>query len=298
VEAEAHARGSLIAAIEALRGGESTLVPNRCEPEEAFDAPDPVVLCDPERPVDADTVVAAFVPPPSAHTPHPFLRAALVLTAFAIAAALWRFSPAGEWLRPAEVLGWVEQHQVSPVALLVVVAVYAVASLLMVPVNVLIVATAVAFGPALGGAYAMAASLATATLDYAIGRALGAAAIERLVGKRVELARRLTRPGVVSAALMRLVPSAPFAVVNLVAGASRARLRDVVGGTALGMAPGILVVSILGGELASALRGTDPDAGTSAIIGLVLVVVLVLLASRVHPGWSTPEPSSPAAVRL
>ncbi len=46
--------------------------------------------------------------------------------------------------------------------------------------------------------------------------------------------------------MVRLVPVAPFGIVNLVAGASQIRLIDFVLGTVLGMLPGIAVLSALG----------------------------------------------------
>jgi len=44
---------------------------------------------------------------------------------------------------------------------------------------------------------------------------------------------------------VRLVPVAPFTLINLVAGVTRIRFRDYLLGTALGMAPGIFVITLL-----------------------------------------------------
>jgi uncharacterized membrane protein YdjX (TVP38/TMEM64 family) len=72
---------------------------------------------------------------------------------------------------------------------------------------------------------------------------------------------------------LRVVPVAPFTVVNLVAGASHIRFRDFALGTLLGMIPGTLALVVLSDQVVAALR--SPDAahiallvGLAALIGL------------------------------
>ena len=66
-------------------------------------------------------------------------------------------------------------------------------------------------------------------------------------------------------ALIRLVPVAPFTFINLVAGASRIRLHEYLLGTALGMAPGIIVMAALGHRTFQILA--HPTAGNVALLG-------------------------------
>jgi len=54
-------------------------------------------------------------------------------------------------------------------------------------------------------------------------------------------------------AVVRLVPVAPFGIINLVAGASHIRLLDFMLGTALGMLPGIAVLAALGHQVIEVL---------------------------------------------
>jgi uncharacterized membrane protein YdjX (TVP38/TMEM64 family) len=74
---------------------------------------------------------------------------------------------------------------------------------------------------------------------------------------------------------VRLLPIAPYTVVNLVAGASHIRLRDFVLGTILGMAPGILAVTVFEHQLELAIR--EPGAKSFALLA-VLVAVIVIVA--------------------
>ena len=119
------------------------------------------------------------------------------------------------------------------------------------PVLVLIAATAAALGPWMGFFSAGIGVLLSALTLFTIGRFLGHARLQRLLGRRAaRIQRRVIGKGVVAVAMIRMVPIAPFSVVNLVAGASELSLRDFMLGTALGMAPGIAVMAALGAQIA------------------------------------------------
>jgi len=75
------------------------------------------------------------------------------------------------------------------------------------------------------------------------------------------------------------VPVAPFTVINLVAGASHISLRDYLIGTALGMLPGVFMISFFVDRLLEAVR--RPGAGTLAVLAVAaLVLVFGSLAFR------------------
>ena len=59
-----------------------------------------------------------------------------------------------------------------------------------------------------------------------------------------------------------MVPIAPFTFIKLAAGASHIRFADFILGTLVGMAPGIVVIVLLGNQLAQVPvgRGNDPQA--------------------------------------
>src|SRR3546814_20196960 len=100
------------------------------------------------------------------------------------------------------------------------------------PVTIAIVVTAVTFGTWLGFAYAAAGTLASALVTYGVGALLGKGAIESLLGRRfAKLTGRVKDRGILAIAAIRMVPIAPFTVVNLIAAASRIRVP-------IGRAPG------------------------------------------------------------
>jgi uncharacterized membrane protein YdjX (TVP38/TMEM64 family) len=63
------------------------------------------------------------------------------------------------------------------------------------------------------------------------------------------------RNGFLASLLVRLVPSAPFIVVNMAAGVTPMRTLDFAGGTALGIIPKIALTAFAGGAAFRALTG-------------------------------------------
>jgi uncharacterized membrane protein YdjX (TVP38/TMEM64 family) len=167
-----------------------------------------------------------------------------------------------------------------PWAPLLVIGVYVVGGLIAFPVLILIAATAAAFGPGLGLAYAAAGSLASAIVTYALGVALGRDTLRAVIGPRLKrVQRRIVRGGVLAIAAIRLVPIAPFTVVNMVAGASDIRLGAFIAGTILGMLPGWLVMSALGHQL---MRIVSAPSATDVALLAVVIAIWIALAGGVQ----------------
>jgi len=68
--------------------------------------------------------------------------------------------------------------------------------------------------------------------------------------------------------LVRLLPIAPFSIINLVAGASPVSLRNFVLGTGLGMLPGIAIMATFVGRVEEAIR--EPSWQAFTAVGLVV----------------------------
>jgi phosphatidylserine/phosphatidylglycerophosphate/cardiolipin synthase-like enzyme/uncharacterized membrane protein YdjX (TVP38/TMEM64 family) len=282
-EATRHAR-SLVGAIESLRGGERTLEPILAA-HGLDDAPPIVELVDPERPLEADAVLAAFLPeeqrPPSR---APLVGWAGVLAALLGLAAVWRFTALGDWIAPNELSARIVELRGSALAPLVVVVGYAVLGLCMVPLNALILATVMAFGPVLGPTYALLGGVASSGVGYGIGRTLSRRFLRRFARGRIrELSKSLARRGVLAVVTARIVPVAPFTLVNLAAGASRLRARSFFVGSALGMLPGIALLTVVGRQIMAALNGeTLADAALPIAIGLLILAAAAWIGTSLQ----------------
>ena len=200
-----------------------------------------------------------------------FLLTFLLLVLIGLAVA-WNWSPMRGWLDVDFIVASLQRlgRALGPVA---AVCGFALALTLAVPLVFLTLVALVAFGPVAGFACAMAGALIGAAASYAIGFLLGREVVQRLAGDRINrLSRRLASRGLVAVIVLRMVPVAPFAVVNMVAGASHIRLRDLLLGTMIGMLPGTVGLMVFVDQISAALR--QPTALTFALAGLTLLLIV------------------------
>lgn len=211
--------------------------------------------------------------------PAALARIAVALAFAGALLVLWWTTPLSEWADPgqlSQVVGRLEPGW-RPIA---VVIAYVLGGLLFVPLTVLVLGTVWLFEPWQAMAYALLGAVGNACAGYATGRWLGPRLHHHVPEhKWRRLAARLRRPGVIAMTLLRLVPVAPFSLVNMAAGASGVPLRQYVPGTVLGLAPGIVVLAFVGKTLQQTLD--DPRAEmVGAAIGAVAGLVLLVVATR------------------
>lgn len=206
----------------------------------------------------------------------PSLRRKLVLLVLALLAVVglaiaWSWSPLRQWLDVDLVVSQLRHfgQDFGPVA---AIAGFALALIVAVPLTFLLLVALMALGPWAGLACALVGALIGAAASYGLGHVLGRDVLVRLAGQRVNLlSQRLASRGLVAVILVRLVPVAPFAVVNMVAGASDIRLRDLLLGTAIGMTPGALGMMLFVDQITAALREPTPLTFLLAALTLVLI---------------------------
>jgi uncharacterized membrane protein YdjX (TVP38/TMEM64 family) len=244
--------GSLFAAVDRHRTRRRHLRPIDDGEPDPYELTAPVdAIADPERPIGAEDLLADII----GERPHPgrmprLVKAVLVVIAILAIVLAWRFTPLRELADPTELKAVMARAHVAGWAPFLVIGIYVLASLVAFPVTVLIAATAATFGPWPGIAYASAGALASAIVPYLVGRRLGTQTLRNLLGPRVNrISHGVADRGVLAVAAVRLVPVAPFTIVNLVAGAAGVRPFDFFVGTALGLMPGILLISGIGNQI-------------------------------------------------
>lgn len=266
--------GSLIAAIESLRGEGRSLVPLSDPPLSPADILiADMDLLDPAAPAEPERLAEELVTSgEDGSLRRGILRFGGVLITLLALAALWRWGPLSSLADVATLESWGAALREHWVGTLGVLAAYVVGSLVMAPVTALIAATGLLYGPVSGLLVAAAGSLLGALVGYAAGAALGRRQVRRLAGTRLDrLNRQLARRGVLSMAVLRLLPVAPFTVINLAAGASHIRFRDFLFGTVLGMAPGITGMTLFAGQLGRLLK--RPDLVNFALLAALLLMI-------------------------
>jgi uncharacterized membrane protein YdjX (TVP38/TMEM64 family) len=171
---------------------------------------------------------------------------------------------------------WLEGFSGSPWGLPVSIVVFTVASLIGAPQFVLIAACVVAFGPLWGFFYSWIATVVSAAANYWLGRLAGARTLERFGGSTMnKLAGIVGKNAFFGSFIIRNVPSAPFIVVNMAFGVSRASFTAFILGCALGVLPKTALVAIFGQSFMTMSRSGDWRAG--ALIGGIGVAWLAIM---------------------
>jgi phospholipase D1/2 len=238
-------------------------------------------LIDTERPVDPDMLITTLIHPRDRKPGRcALVRATVVVLILLGLAATWRWTPLAEWITMDTVDVWATFLREDSSAPLLVMAAYLVGSLVLVPVISLIVLTALIFGPFMGFLYALAGCLLGALLTYGVGAFFGRDLVRQVAGSRLNrFSERLARHGVLAIITVRVIPIAPFTIVNMMAGASHICLRDFLLGTVLGMGPGIFALTFFTSQFETTARA--PTVG-SLLLLIGLIVMLVFLTSRVY----------------
>jgi uncharacterized membrane protein YdjX (TVP38/TMEM64 family) len=180
------------------------------------------------------------------------------------------------------VAAWMGAGVHGPWALPAAIAGFTVLAFLGVPQVMLVAAAVVAFGPWLGFAYSWIGNLVSCVISFYVGRRIGSRVLREHAGKGVRaFVDLIGRNGFWASLIVRLVPSAPFVVVNMAAGCTPMAISEFVAGTAVGSAPKIALVAYAGNSAIHALNG----GGASRWIKLALVAVVWIVMALLARAW-------------
>jgi phospholipase D1/2 len=244
---------SLIGAINLLRGNpQRTLNLVDCVIPDWLDQMIPhYAVVDPESPVAPESLVDEFVlSEQHGSASGALLRGLLILVALFALAAVWRWTSLGEWLSLdtlAASAAWLRADNNTPSW---VIGAYLAGSIIGFPVTLLIFATALTLTWWLAIVCSLLGCILSAMLLYAFGRWLGRKRVIHFAGRRVNRVNRLiSKQGALAVAAVRMIPIAPYSLVNLAAGAVGVPFRDFIRGTLLGMSPGVVGITFFTKQL-------------------------------------------------
>lgn len=144
----------------------------------------------------------------------------------------------------------------SPWALVIVAAGYTAASFIGAPQFLLIAITVAAFGALYGFVFSILATIVSASTNFLMARYLGADWLRRRgwhgIGGLTEM---VGRNGFMASLLVRIVPSAPFIVVNMGLGLTQTSYPAFLAGTAIGIIPKTALIALLGKVVERAQTG-------------------------------------------
>ena len=163
-----------------------------------------------------------------------------------------------------------------PWTLPAVIAAFAALAFLGAPQVALIAAAVLVFGPWPGLAYSWTGTMVSSLVGFGLGRSFGARLIEDWPGAR-RVSDLVGRNGFTASLVVRLVPFAPFVLVNMAAGVTPMSWAAFGLGTGIGILPKIAVIAFAGHSLAAG--------GAWAWVWLAMALVVWGLAGLAARRW-------------
>ncbi len=198
----------------------------------------------------------------------------IVLFLLFAAASAWKWTPLADLIDVNRLSGWAASLRQSPARHFYLLGAYVIGSILLVPITAMILVTAIIFGPVMGSLYSIVGSLVGAAVTYAIGGFLGQDFVRKIAGaKWRRLEQKIRQTGIVAVTTLRLLPIAPFTIVNIISGAFKVPLRDYILGSLLGLLPGILITNLFAHQFSSAIR--DPGIGAFLVLAALIIITIV-----------------------
>jgi uncharacterized membrane protein YdjX (TVP38/TMEM64 family) len=188
----------------------------------------------------------------------------------------------------ADFLEWV--NQLGGWGLVILVAVYVLAAVLLFPGSLLTLGIGALYGVVKGFIAVSLGSVLGAAAAFFVGRKLARGWVEQKVAGNPRfraLDQAVGAAGFKIVLLTRLSPVFPYTLLNYVFGLTRVRFRDYLLASWLGMIPGTLMYVYLGslaGNLARAASGqVDKDVGQQALFyaGLVVTVGVTVYVTHI-----------------
>lgn len=178
------------------------------------------------------------------------------------------------WLGGAERAHW---------GLPAAIVAFTVAAFIGAPQFVLIAACVVAFGPERGFWYAWGATIFSGAVTFFAGRMTGA---DKLVARYSgatggRFTRFIGKNAFLASMIVRMLPTAPFIVVNMGMAVAGMAFLPFIAGLAVGVLPKTAIVAFAGDGIMDALEGKAGGAVVAAAIAIVIWFLLMLFIRRV-----------------
>ena len=218
------------------------------------------------------------VPPKGKRRPAWGKIIAIAVVVAALAAA-WRWTPLGEMATAENIITWTRTVRGTWWAPFALVGAYVAGAFVLFPRPVLTLVAVMTFGVKLGLVYATAGILLAALASYYAGRVLKRETVRRVAGDAIDAAAKPVKAhGVLATFAANMMPTPPFVVQNMIAGAMRLKAWEFMLGTLLALVPGILAWTVFGDQMMNMLE--SGNANYWLIGAALLLLVGFIFATR------------------
>ncbi|MGB6297647.1 MAG: TVP38/TMEM64 family protein [Rivularia sp. (in: cyanobacteria)] len=157
---------------------------------------------------------------------------------------------------------------------IIYIALYILATILIMPSTALNLTGGAIFGLWLGTLWTSIAAITAAVISFIYSRSFARKALAKNLARNWQrMDAEVARGGIFYIIAIRLLPIIPYGLVNFAAGLTSVSFKDYFLGTTLGTIPGILPFVFLGSSGLKALRTGDivPLIGALSLIGVLIL---------------------------
>jgi uncharacterized membrane protein YdjX (TVP38/TMEM64 family) len=204
-----------------------------------------------------------------------------------VISSFWQWIPLEDLTSTEEIQPLLENLNQNRFGPAIIMSLYVIGGLVFFPVTIMITITAAVFGPVTGFIYALGGSMLSAITSFLIGAKLNRSFLNSfLQGRQFQRLNRIfSEYGVFSVVFVRMVPVAPFTVVNLIAGMSNIQTRDFLYGTVIGMVPGILMLTLVGDRLRTLWESPSLENYIVTVLAIIAWLLFSFLLQRLINRW-------------
>ncbi len=198
-------------------------------------------------------------------------RKMFLIIAVAALASLWLFTPLREMSRPETIIHFLSNVPRDWRTFVFLQGLFAIGTLVYVPVAVVALAGAMIFPFWMGLLCALMGSFLAACTGFLMGALLSSPTKpSSLLRSHTEVIGHIYSRGAWAILALRLAPTPPFAFTSMLAGALRIRFPGYLAGTMVGCFPLMLVTNLFGNQMLEIMKKPSLVAGLSLLALLII----------------------------
>lgn len=207
------------------------------------------------------------------------------MSAIALLLFLWNETALADFMTPENLSALMNEYRQSPLFIPAAIGLFAIATLLFAPMTILTAAFAVALGPLDGILISMVGSLLSAAIGFMIGSYLKPDNYGPSNSALEKIRENLKDNGIPAVVFLRLLPVAPFTVVNFSIGMLHVPFWTFMAGSFLGLLPGKVVLGLMGGSLSTLWENRDWESLVPILIALIVWMGVVATVNNFYKRW-------------
>jgi uncharacterized membrane protein YdjX (TVP38/TMEM64 family) len=163
------------------------------------------------------------------------------------------------------------------------VVLYSVAIAMVLPAALVTLLGGAVFGTWEGAGLAWLGAMGGTCVAHLLARRVLRSAIQRTLGEHRLLRRLRERADVMALFRLRILPVAPFATLDYIAGIAGISLRRLLAATAVGVVPSVVAYSYVGAELMHGVGASHGQGGSHRALLIAAAVTLTMLLLSTVP---------------